>query len=87
MIIENYTTCVATELDAMIQIYNKHMIPRCIDHLNKNQQKGPASLTRHFQQFATVFDDLLQAKEKMDVWKEIGVKDVQLAQKVRDYLW
>ena len=33
--IDSYVTCVATELDAMIQIYNKHIIPRCIDQQNK----------------------------------------------------
>lgn len=28
--VDGYITTVATELDAMIQVYNKHIIPRCI---------------------------------------------------------
>lgn len=71
----------------MLQIYNKHIIPRCIDQLNKNQQKGPASLVRHFKQFEQVFDELLQAKEVMDSWQQKGVNEIRMAQEVRDYLW
>jgi hypothetical protein len=85
--IENYITCVSTELDAMIQVYNKHIIPRCIDQLNKNQQKGPTSLAKHFRQFETAFDELMQAKEQLDLWQENKVIDMKRAQEVREYIW
>ncbi len=53
--IDSYVTCVATELDAMIQVYNKHIIPRCIDHSNKNQS-NLERLKKHFSAFETAFD-------------------------------
>ncbi len=84
--IDNYITCVATELDAMIQIYNKHIIPRCIDHSNKNNSSIPR-VKSLFQNFEQAFDHVLEAKEKLDQWQAQGVKSIELAQEVRDYLW
>ena len=84
--IDNYITCVATELDAMIQIYNKHIVPRCIEHGNKNN----SSLSRVkslFQNFEQAFDQVLEAKERLDQWQAQGVKSIELAQEIRDYLW
>ena len=84
--IDSYVTCVATELDAMIQIYNKHIIPRCIDQQSKNHASSER-LKRHFSAFETAFDQLLEAKEQLDAWQTTGVDNVKLAQQVRDYLW
>jgi hypothetical protein len=84
--VDNYVTCVATELDAMIQIYNKHIIPRCIDHSNKNNS-SLARVKAHFQNFEAAFDQLLEAKERLDQWQAHGVKSIELAQEIRDYLW
>ena len=84
--VENYITCVATELDAIIQVYNKHIIPRAIDQLNKNNSSLPR-VKAHFQNFETAFDQLLEAKDRLDQWQAQGVKTIELAQEVRDYLW
>lgn len=84
--VENYVTVVATELDAIIQVYNKHIIPRCIDHSNKNNS-NLQRVKNHFQAFETAFDHLLEAKEKLDGWQSKGVNNIQVAQEVRDYLW
>lgn len=56
--IDSYVTCVSTELDAMIQTYNKHIIPRCIDQNNKNQN-ATGRLKTHFQAFEEAFEQLL----------------------------
>ena len=60
--IESYITCVSTELDAMIQVYDKHIIPRCIEHLNKNTDSKMETLKRYFNNFESAFDKLLEAK-------------------------
>ena len=86
VMIESYVTCVSTELDAMIQIYNKHIIPRCIEHSNKNQS-SLERVRKLFSQFEAAFDKVLEAKEKLDAWQMQGVNNVALAQEVRDYLW
>ena len=84
--IDSYVTCVSTELDAMIQIYNKHIIPRCIEHSNKNQS-SLERVRKLFSQFEAAFDKVLEAKEKLDAWQMQGVNNISLAQEVRDYLW
>jgi len=66
--IDAYVTCVATELDAMIQIYNKHIIPRAIDHHSKNHSTS-GRLKTHFSAFETTFDQLLESKERLDKWQ------------------
>ena len=76
---DSYVTCVATELDAMIQIYNKHIIPRCIEHSNKNQSTSER-VRKLFQQFEAAFDQLLEAKERLDGWQTQGVNNIALAQ-------
>ena len=86
VMVDNYVTTVATELDAMVQIYNKHIIPRCIDHSNKNHS-NLQRVKNHFQAFETAFDQVLEAKEKLDAWQSQGVGNIQLAQEIRDYLW
>jgi len=77
--IDSYIICVSTELDALIQVYNKHIIPRCIAH-NTQNHNGPARLQKHFQAFETAFDQLLEAKEILDGWQNAGVKTIELAQ-------
>ena len=84
--VDNYVTCVSTELDTLIQIYNKHIIPRCIDHSNKNHSSLPRVKSR-FEAFDAAFDQLLETKEKLDAWQAAGVKTVALAQEIREYLW
>lgn len=71
----------------MIQVYDKHMIPRCIEHMNKNTSKKLESLQRYFNGFEVAFDELLKTKEEMNLMQENGVKSVNDAQRVRDYLW
>lgn len=60
--IDSYITCVATELNTMIQVYDKNIIPRCIELLNKNEQKGLQRLNKYFNSFEKAFDQLLEAK-------------------------
>ncbi len=60
--IDSYITCVATELNTMIQVYDKKIIPRCIELLNKNEQKGLQRLNKYFNSFEKAFDQLLEAK-------------------------
>lgn len=59
--IDSYITCVSTELDAMIQVYNKHIIPRCItqNSLNSQNQNGLLRLKHLFKDFENAFDQLL----------------------------
>lgn len=66
--IDGYINCVATELDAIIQVYNKHIIPRCIDQSNKNNATSER-LKSHYQAFDKAFDELLEAKERLDSWQ------------------
>lgn len=84
--VDGYITTVATELDAMIQVYNKHIIPRCIQHSNLNHSTSER-LRNRFQAFETAFDQVLEAKERLDAWQTQGVKSIDLAQEVRDFLW
>jgi len=84
--VDSYITCVATELDTMIQVYNKHIVPRCIA-FNGQNQNGPERLKKLFQAFDTAFDGLLESKEILDAWQSRGVKSIEVAQEVREYLW
>jgi len=84
--IDSYVTCVATELDAIIQIYNKHIIPRCVEQNNRNSNASER-VKKHFAAFDAAFDSLLEAKERLDAWQTQGVSTIELAQEVRDYLW
>lgn len=60
--IGSYITTVTTELAALVQVYNKHIIPRCLQHANMTQTKYHSEhvnkLASHFNH---AFDELLVA--------------------------
>lgn len=64
--IDNYVMCVETELMSMIQVYNKHVVPRCIEFSKNNNIAQSEVQKKLFSNFNTAFDELLNAKEKLE---------------------
>jgi hypothetical protein len=85
--IDNYVMCVECELRAMIQVYNKHVVPRCIEFAKNNSVSDSAQYKKLFKGFDEAFNAVLEVKEKIDNLEAAKVEDIETAQTVRDYLY
>lgn len=89
VMIDSYITTVVTELAAMDQVYNKHIIPRCLEHAKlTNTHYTSEKLNKFNGEFNHAFDHLLEAHDKLVAYRKLGNGiSIAQAQEIRDYLF